>query len=60
MPEWIKVTVVDEEQLELDEIYNLGKRTRKTITNLDNLSEQQFLKAIEEGQDLEEVKKKVN
>jgi len=31
---------------------NLGKRVRKTVTNIDNLSEQQFLKAIEEGEDL--------
>jgi len=30
---------------------NLGKRERKIRTNIDNLTEQQFLAAIEEGED---------
>ena len=39
---------------------NLGKRTRKTIINMDNLTEQQWLKAVEEGEDLQEVMKREN
>ena len=57
VPEWIKVKKVEQED-ETKKI--LGKRVRKNITNLDNLSDQQFMKAIEEGEDLEEVKKRVN
>lgn len=34
---------------------NLGKRVRRTVMNLDNLTEQQFLKALEDGDDLQEV-----
>ena len=59
VPEWIKVKPVDTE-LEKVQLMNLGKRVRKTVTNIDNLSEQQFLKAIEEGKDLQEVMKEVN
>ena len=39
---------------------NLGKRSRKTIIHIDNLSEQMFIKAVEEGQDLQEVIKEDN
>ena len=39
---------------------NLGKRARKTIINMDNLTEQQWLKAVEEGEDLQEVMKREN
>ena len=38
----------------------MGKRQRKTLINMDNLSEQQWLKAVEEGEDLQEVMKRDN
>lgn len=38
----------------------MGKRARKTIINMDNLTEQQWLKAVEEGEDLQEVMKREN
>ena len=44
---------------EKEDMMNLGKRVRKTIMNIDNLSEQQFLRAVEEGEDLQEVMKRV-
>lgn len=59
VPDWIKVKPVDKEN-EKDELLNLGKRQRKTVINMDNLSEAQFLKAIEEGEDVNEVIKKDN
>lgn len=59
VPEWIKVKPVDP-ALEGDQMLVLGKRVRKTITNIDNLSEQQFLRAIEEGEDLQEVMRREN
>ena len=59
VPKWIQVQPVDDEK-ERQDLLNLGKRVRKTITNIDNLSDQQFLKAIEEGEDLQEVMKRVN
>lgn len=59
VPEWVKVRpeIIVNEQ---DEILNLGKRQRKTLINMDNLSEQQWLKAVEEGEDLQEVMKRDN
>ena len=59
VPEWIKVKPVDKEA-EQDTMINLGKRERKTIINMDNLTEQQWLKAVEEGEDLQEVMKREN
>ena len=59
VPEWIKVKPVDEDK-EIEDLMNLGKRQRKTITNIDNLSDGQFLKAIEEGEDLQAVMERVN
>jgi hypothetical protein len=47
----------DEEQ---ESMMNLGKRARKTIINMDNLTEQQWLRAVEEGEDLQEVMKREN
>ena len=38
VPEWIKVHPVDEET-EHEKMLNLGKRQRKVITNIDNLSD---------------------
>jgi hypothetical protein len=38
VPEWIKVKPVDKEN-EHDTMMNLGKRARKTIINMDNLTE---------------------
>ena len=58
MPDWIKVKPIDTEK-EKEDMMNLGKRVRKTIMNIDNLSEQQFLRAVEEGEDLQEVMKRV-
>lgn len=58
VPDWIKVKPVDTEK-ERENMLNLGKRQRKTIINLDNLSDQQFLRAVEEGEDLQEVMKRV-
>lgn len=57
VPEWIKVKPVDENK---EENVELGKRARKTIINMDNLTEQQWLKAVEEGEDLQEVMKREN
>ena len=51
VPEWIKVKPVDKNKDD-DDMLNLGKRARKTIINMDNLTEQQWLKAVEEGEDL--------
>jgi hypothetical protein len=39
VPEWIKVKPQDDSK-EMDDILNLGKRVRKTITNIDNLTDQ--------------------
>jgi hypothetical protein len=58
VPDWIKVKPIDTEK-EKEDMMNLGKRVRKTIMNIDNLSEQQFLRAVEEGEDLQEVMKRV-
>ena len=39
---------------------NLGKRQTKTVTNMDNLTEAQFLRVIEEGADLQDAIKNDN
>ena len=55
VPEWIKVK--PEDPL-LEEQKELGKRQRKTVIHVDNLSEAQWLKAVEEGEDLQQVIKR--
>lgn len=54
VPEWVKVKPVSKDE-EAAKIFGLGKRERKEFINYDNLSEQQFLKYIEEGKDPQEV-----
>ena len=49
VPEWIKVQPETKEDVDPE---NLGKRARKTIINMDNLTDLQFEKAIEDGKDL--------
>tara|TARA_B110000285_G_scaffold155672_1_gene173697 strand:- start:338 stop:466 length:129 start_codon:yes stop_codon:yes gene_type:complete len=41
---------VDKDEEEMDMI-NLGKRQRTNLYNTDNLTEAQFIKAIEDGMD---------
>lgn len=50
VPSWIKIKPVDKDEEEMD-LINLGKRQRTTLHNVDNLTDAQFIKAIEEGQD---------
>lgn len=38
---------------------NLGKRNRKNVTNLINMSEKDFINAVERGEDLEEFQRKM-
>lgn len=59
VPDWIRVKPVSKEDEE-DLLMNLGKRVRKTVMNIDNLTEQQFLKALEDGDDLQEVIEREN
>ena len=54
MPDWVKVKPISKEE-ENAQMFSLGKRERKELINYDNLSEQQFLKIIEEGKDPNEV-----
>lgn len=54
VPEWVKVKPITKEE-ETAQIFSLGKRERKELINYDNLSEQQFLRLIEEGKDPNEV-----
>lgn len=56
VPDWVKVKPVSKEE-ETAKIFGLGKRERKEFINYDNLSDQQFLKIIEEGKDPNEVLK---
>lgn len=48
VPDWIKIKPVDK-NAEDEDLINLGKRQRTTIHNVDNLTDAQFIKAIEDG-----------
>jgi len=48
VPDWIKIKPVDKNEEEMD-LINLGKRQRTTLHNVDNLTDAQFIKAIEDG-----------
>ena len=52
VPEWIKVKPIKKED-EIESNICLGKRKRKEILNMDNLTDSQFIKAVEEGEDLQ-------
>ncbi len=54
VPNWIKVKPLNKEEEE-KKLLDLGKRQRKAFINYDNLSDQQFLRIIEEGKDPNEV-----
>ncbi len=56
VPDWVKVQPIDKDDEQFSMVQS-GKRARKAIINYDHLSEQQFLKIVEEGRDPNEVLK---
>ena len=57
VPNWVKVQPISQDE-ENAKLVTLGKRERKQAFNYDNLTEMQFLKIIDEGNDPVEVMKK--
>ena len=59
VPKWITVQPEDNKEDEVDTT-NGGKRVRKNVIYIDNLTDEQFDNAVEAGEDLQEVMKRDN